>query len=253
MAKRKNNLSRTPLEMYSLVVRGKLKAFPNNYLDKAKIKVMVRQLVLVSYNYTREELLTKVDHSFLQANFLGGAKKFFDGCDIDMLIYCFPEWDLNPWEFRKVPQGFWKKAENQKEFVLWIAEKEGIELTSKEGYRKITADVIFKYGGSKPLREAGGLYELLNTVACNKYKKWEITRVPAWQEQDIVPAIKWLVEEKLQYTLKQACNIKKEDFTRNNLDGLLQKVGNKSVFAALELAYPGMYYRTGRQGISFRE
>ena len=252
MAKRKNNLALDPINMYSLLAQGKLKTFPNNYLDKQSIKVIVRHLVLTLHNYSREDVLVKVDHTFLQANFLGGAKKFFNHRDVEMLIYCFPEWDMKAWEFPKTPQNFWKDKENQRNFVLWIAQKEGIVFKTKDDYRKITAEVVFKYGGSKAMRNAGGLFELLNTVAKDQYKKWEITRVFPWHDEELIPAIKWLVEEKLMYTPEQACHLTRKDFSDNNLDGLLQKVGSRSVLAALELAYPGVYCRYGRQGICLK-
>lgn len=253
MAKYKNHLALDPLSMYKLLLQGKLKTFPNNYLDKKSIKIMVRHLVLTLYNYDRGQLLTKVDHAFLQSNCLGGAKKFFNNCDIEMLIYCFPEWKLKAWEFPKTPQNFWKSQKNQRDFVLWVAKKEGIKLRTKQDYRKITAEVIFKYGGSKALRQAGSLFDLLNTVACDKYKKWEITRIYPWHEQDLIPAIKWLVEDKLKLTPEQACNLTKKDFVDHNLDGLLFHVGNRSVLKALELAYPGQYCRTGRFGITMKK
>ena len=254
MAKYKNHLQLDPISMYKTLLQGELKTFPNNYLDKESIKVMVRHLVLTLHGYNREELLTKVDHAFLQNNCLGGAKKFFGKSDVTMLIYCFPEWDLKAWEFQKTPQNFWKSKDNQREFVLWIANKEGIKLETKYDYRKITTAVIFKYGGSKAMRHAGSLFDLLNTVACDKYKKWEITRIYPWHDDEIIPAIKWLVEEKLQYnTPEQACLLTKKDFVDNNLDGLLERVGQRSVLAALQLAYPGVYCRHGRQGIGLEK
>ena len=251
MAKYKNHLGLDPISMYGMLLQGKLKSFPNNYLDQESIKVMVRHLILTLNGYNRQDVLTKVNHAFLEANCLGGTKKFFNKSDITMLIYCFPEWDLKAWEFIKTPQNFWKSKDNQRAFVLWVANKEGISLENKNDYRKITVAVIFKYGGSKAMRHAGGLFELLNTVACDKYKKWEITRVFPWHEDEIVPAIKWLVEEKLQYTTpEQACRLTRKDFADNNLDGLLERIGQRSVLAALELAYPGVYCRHGRQGIT---
>lgn len=253
MAKYKNHMGFEPVELYSLLLQGKLKTFPNNYLDKDSIKVMVRHLILTLHNYSRDDVLTKVNHEFLQHNCLGGAKKFFNHSDIEMLVYSFPEWDLKAWEFLKVPQNFWRNNKNQRDFVLWVAKKEKIKLRTKQDYRKITAEVIMKYGGSKAMRNAGGLFNLLNTVACDKYKKWEITVIWPWHEDELIPAIKWLIEEKLKLTPEQACYLTKQDFVDNNLDGLLHHVGNRSVLKALELAYPGMYCRTGRYGIMLKK
>ena len=253
MGRYKNHMGLAPIQMYSLLLQGKPKTFPNNYLDKENIKIMVRHLILTLHNFSREDVLTKVTHEFLQKNCLGGAKKFFGRCDINMLIYCFPEWDLKAWEFQKTPQNFWKNAENQRAFVLWVAKKEGIKLRTKQDFRQITAEVIFKYGGSKAMRSAGSLFNLLDTVACGLYKKWEITRVFPWREEDVIPAIKWLVEEKLKLTPAQACHLTRSDFVDNNLDGLLCHVGNRSILKVLERAYPGMYYRDQRFGIKVKE
>lgn len=253
MARYKNHLGLDPLSMYVMLLQGKLKTFPNNYLDKESIKIMVRHLILTLHGYTREDVLTKVNHAFLQDNCLGGAKKFFNNRDVEMLIFCFPEWKLKAWEFEKVPQNFWKSKKNQRDFVLWVAKKEKIKLRTKGDYRKITAELIVKYGGSKAMRHAGSLFNLLNTVACDKYKKWEITAIWPWHEDEVIPAIKWLVEEKLQLTPEQACNLTKQDFIDNNLDGLLAHIGNRSVLKALEVAYPGMYYRDTRYGIKLKK
>lgn len=253
MDKTKNNMMLKPLEMYALVASGKLRKFPNNYLDKSSIKEMLRYVILESYHYTREEVLVKVNKSFLQANYLGGAYKFFNKSNIEMLIACFPEWNLKPWEFREVKNGFWNDVKNQREFLFWVAEKEGIDLTTKSGLRSMTARIIQMHGGSKAIIHAGGTFELLDIVACGKYKKWEIAKMSSWSKAEIIEATKWLVEERLNYTPRQVCNLKVTDFIENNLDGMLQKACNHSIIAALEMAYPGMYYKDATNGICLIE
>lgn len=253
MAKKRDYLKMTPMEVYALVATGKLKVFPNNYLDKEIIKEIVRNVILVVHCYSREDVLNKVNHRFFQNNFLGGARKFFDGQDYKMIAYCFPEWDIKPWEYVKVRPNFWEDKANQKEFVLWIAKKENLDATTKEGLRKITAATINRYRGSKPMVYAGGLYELLDTVSPGKYKKWEIIKMVSWSQQEIIDATKWLIEEKLKYTPEQVCKIKVADFAKNNLDGMLQKACNHSILKALELAYPGKYHRTKARGLCYKK
>lgn len=242
----------SPLEVYALVVTGKLKKFPNGYLNKERIKEIVRNQILNVYRYAREDILT-LQHSFFQENFLGGARKFFNDSNVSLLIYSFPEWNLKHWEFNKVPSKFWKEKSNQEDFVNWIAEKEGLDLNNKEHVRKITADIIEKYGGSKPMIYAGGIYELLNTVLKNKFRKWEVMKIASWSNEDIISATKWLIEEKLCYTPEQVCNISVRDFAKYNLDGMLQKTCNHSILSALKLAYPGTYYRDKSRGISIKK
>ena len=252
-AKKRDYTKMRPLEVYSLVAKGELKKFPNNYLNKEIIKEIVWHLILVVYKYTREDVIAKANHKFFSDNFLGGARKLFDVSDMAMIIYCFPEWDIKHWEFKEVPAGFWQDVENRREFILWVAEKENLDLSIKEGFRKITAQMIYRYAGCRPLSYSGGIFCLLDTVACGKYKKWEITKVLIWSKEDIIEATRWLVEKNLKYTPEQVCKIKVEDFVKNNLDGMLQKGCNHSILYALELTYPGMYFREGIRGIKLKK
>lgn len=251
MAEKINYMMMKPLEVYSLVVSGELGKFPNHYLDKESIKEIVRHVILEVYKYDRKYVTDNVNHDFFMENFLGGARKFFNKSDVELLIYCFPEWDLRAWEFNRVQGGFWKDTKNRKNFILWVAEKEGVNPYTKEGLRKLTAEIVNKYGGSKTLVHSGGLYELLDTVSPGKYKKWEIIKMVSWSKEEIISATKWLIEEKLKYTPEQVCKIKVSDFAENNLDGMLQKGCNHSIMRALEFAYPGRYYRTNARGICF--
>ena len=247
--KTEDNLLVPPLEMYSRLVNGTLKTFPNNYLDKEAIKEIVRHLILNVYHYTREDVLEKVNHKFFQDNHIGGARKFFEKGDMEMLVYSFPEWDLKYWEFNKVFPGFWKNEEYRKEFVLWVADKEKLDVNKKEDLRKITVEVIYKYGGYKAIKLSGGTFELLNLVAKDKYKKWEIIAMSCWSDEEAIEATKWLIETKLQYTPEQVCGIKTKDFVAHNLAGMLQKKFNHSVFKALDMAYPGVYKKEGLREI----
>ena len=240
-----------PIDVYKLVAAGKLKKFPNNYLDKDIIREIVRHMILKVYGYSRQDMIEKVDHKFFQDIYLGGARKFFEMKDYLMISYCFPEWDIMPWEYnKKVHNNFWLKKDNQKAFILWIAKKEGIKLKSKQDFLKITAQMINKYGGSKAMKNAGGVYNLLDSVYPGRYKEWEITKVNYWNKEKAIYAIKWLIEERLHLTKEQTCNIKVQDFMDNDLDGMLQNVCNHSVIYALNLAYPETFVRTGIRTIA---
>lgn len=251
MYKKRNYFKMHPLEVYNLVATGELKKFPDHYLDKDNIKEIVRHLFLNVYHFSREDIIKKVNHKFFEKIYLGGVRKKFNTKDYLVIEYCFPELDIKPWEYcGSVPNNFWCDKKNQKEFVLWIAKKEGIKLKDKYGFLKITAQVINKYGGSKAMKHAGGVYGLLDSVYPGKYKEWEITKVSYWNEEKAIPAIKWLVEERLTLTKEQVCNLKVKDFADNDLDGMLQNVCHHSIIYALNLAYPGVYVRDGIRSIS---
>lgn len=251
MANAKHELdvfSLEPVEVYKLVLDGTLKKFPMYYLDKIKCKTILRYVVLEKYKYSREDIL-KLNRNFLSDNKMGGFKNFFDTQIYKMLSYSFPELEIKPWELTKVYPNYWKDKDNQKEFIIWVAEKEGLDLNSKQDLRKLTADVIQRYGGSKPLVHSGGEYELLKSVTGDKYKEWEIIAISSWSKEKAIDAVKWLVEERLNITLEQACDLKTSDFMENNLDGMLQKVFKHSILAALNTAYPNKFIRESARGI----
>ena len=236
------------MEVYKLVATGQLKKFPHNYLEKESIKEIVRNVFLNELKLTREDVL-KIKQEDMTSRYMGGFRKFFDMQNALVMIYSFPEWDLKPWEFTKVHPKFWEDTNNQREFVLWIAKKEGLDITCKEDLRKITVQMIWKYRGSKALVAAGGTYGLLKTVCGDKYKEWEITKVVSWTDEKVVEAVKWLLEEKLKITSKESCKIRVTHFKKYNLDGMLQKACNHSIIRALNMAYPGRYTRKDARNI----
>lgn len=253
MNKRKDYLSMEPLEVYKVVASGQLKKFPHNYLDKERIKEIFRHIVLNQYHFKREDICTKITPEFMRANYLGGVHKFFNSRLYLVVAYSFPEMDIREWEFSRVSKYFWRKKENQKDFVCWIAKKEGLDLSMKSDVRKITIDVINKYGGSNAAKHAGGVFKLIDSALNGKFKEWEVCKKTSWSVDEIISATKWLIEEKLCYTPEQVCTIKVSDFIEHNVDGMLQKGCNHSILYALELAYPGVYQRNKTRGLSLKE
>ena len=237
-----------PMDVYDLVRYGDLKKFPNNYLDKDTIKSIVRHVFLKELKLKRKDLLL-LDHDFFMERSMGGFRKFFNMKDYYVIKYCFPEWDIRAWEMRKVEPGFWEDKENQKEFLLWVMEKEKIDPYSKESLRKLTARTIIDHGGSRILKSEDDIYTIVGPVIEYRFKEWEIMKVRVWKKEKIISAVKWLVEEKMHYTLEQACTLKVSDFKEYNLDGMLQKGCNHSILYALNLTYGNVFARGGIRGI----
>jgi len=241
--------SMTPMMVYDLVRTGELKKFPNNYLDKETIKEIVRHVFLEELNFTREKIIEKVNHKYLMELNMGGFRKFFDMKDHKLISFCFPEMDIKAWEFCKVEPQFWENKENQKEFLLWVMEKENLNPDSKEDLRKITARLVIKHGGAHILKQEPDFYTILSVVVEDRFKEWEIMKVRVWKEEKVKAAVIWLVEEKMGYTLEEACTLKVSDFKRYNLDGMLQKAFNHSIIDALNFTYNDCFVRDGIRGI----
>jgi hypothetical protein len=157
--------------------------------------------------------------------------------------------DIKAWELRKVEPGFWNDKQNQKEYILWLMKKENINPESKEDVRRLTARIIIKYGGARILKEESDIYTIIAPAIDYRFKEWEIMKVRCWKEEKIIAAVKWLVEEKLKYTMEQACMLRIKDFKDNNLDGMLQKAVNHSIINALNFTYGNIFTRDSIRGI----
>lgn len=218
--------------------QGDLKVFPNNYLTKDICKTLVRELLLNELNMSREEILN-VKQDLLSKYKLGGVRKLFDCKIYELLNYCFPEFDIHPWELTKMHPHLWEDEGIRSEFVLWVAKKENIDITNMDDLSKFSAKMIIDYGGSKPLKYAGGLYELIKPVIDPNFKEWQIFIVSRWDKDKVVEAVKWLIEDELKWDLDTVYNkLTAKVFYENDLGGLLSKYCHNSPFEAFNLAYP---------------
>ncbi len=229
------------LEIYLLIRNGSLDRFPIDFLNKDTCKVILRWLCLNHYHLTRKEIC-HLNQTFLFKNFIGGFRKIFSYNMFSLIQYSFEDLDIKRWETAKVPNGFWKDRQNQKEFIEWLAKKENLDLTSLKDVSKISAEMINRYGASKARRTAGGVYSLITSATGDRFQEWEILKLDVWTEEKAIKAVKWLVEEKLKWSDEQVYeNLTASVFQENHLGGLLERYCNNSPIKAINLAYPGKF------------
>lgn len=232
-----------PIDVWNLVRSNKLSTFPPRYLDKENCKILVRHLYLNELKLSRDEIL-KTNLRFLSKYQLGGIKIHLGGKMFDILSFCFPELEIECWELNNVAPNFWKSRKNRTDFVKWIAKKENLNLSKLEDIKKISIKVINKYGGSKAIKEAGGLFELIYPAVPKKLelKEWQLIKVGIWNEEKAITAIKWLIEDKLKWSDEQVYEkLSTSVFYQNNLGGLLKRFCHHSPLEAINLAYPEKY------------
>ena len=230
-----------PIEVWNLVRSGKLKVFPNNYLDKEICKILVRQLIINEEKMSREEILN-IDQNFFSKHNLGGVRKFFESKIYKVLMYSFPELDIKPWELKKASPGIWKDINIRNDFVKAIAKEENIDLNKIEDIQKFSAVMIQNHGGSKALTYAGGLFKLIEPVIPSDIHEWQVFKVSKWDKEKAVTAVKWLIESKLKWNHEEVYNnISASIFYKYDLGGMLSKFCNNSPLQALNLAYPNEY------------
>ena len=231
----------TDIEVYFNVMSGKFKKFPNNFLNKGSCKNILRYVCLNMNNMSREDIC-HINLNFLFKNYIGSFRRIFNYDVFSLVQYSFPEFDFKRWESAKVSPNFWHSKENQKAFVLWVAQKEHLNLTNLNDIRKMKSKMLISYGGAKAIRAAGGTFELISTATGNKFKEWEVLKLDVWTEDKAIEAVQWLIEERLCWSNEQVVNqLTASIFRANNLGGLLKNYCNNSPIAATNLAYPGKF------------
>lgn len=237
----------TPVEVYDYLVSGKILKFPNGFVTPDNMREIIREVILMRQKLTRNEICNNISVKYLRKYNLGGAVKVFHTNIFELVNYCFDEMDIKPWELNKLENGFWQNNQNRKEFLLWIAKKEKIDLKSIDDLKKINAKLIRKYGGSRILKCKGGIFENIKLVAKIDIKQWQVMKNVVWNDEKVKEAVRWLIEEKLNWSHDEVVEkLSVKTFRDNNLGGMLCKYCNNSPIRALYIAYPGEYSRVRR-------
>lgn len=233
--------SLTAVQVYDYVVAGRILTFPNGYVIPENMKEILREVILKRHKLTKEEICKKVNYTYLKRFQLGGARRAFNGSMYELITYCFPEFNIKRWELNKVPNGYWKNKEFKKEFMLWVAEKEGIDLESVSDLSRITAKLIQSYGGSKVIDDMT-VFEAIKLIAQTDVREWQVIKVPSWTDEKVKEAVRWLIEEKLKWSHDEVVEkISARVFYAHDLGGMLRKHCNHSPIKALQIAYPCEY------------
>src|SRR5258708_28965908 len=78
----------------------------------------------------------------------GLLREYFSNSPFAALKAVYPAHDWNmPWKFGHVPQGFWAKLENQRQFFDWIFTQLGFQVM--DDWYSVTISTIHKLGGKR--------------------------------------------------------------------------------------------------------
>lgn len=237
----------SPVEVYKLVLDGRLKIFPPYFWEKpdslesaAKItRYLIEDILKWTDDDIKQKLVYKI---FAKYKLRGMIDRVFGGSTFKAINNAYPN-RFKIWEFQQVPKGFWND-ETICEALQWILEKHPeIQITD------LTYKDIHNYGTNAMyqymMKEKKNLYYYVNLIFPNKYQEWEFYRVSNkfWaNKENRVRAIKWLVEDRLGIDINNAEEkmVKLEDFKSNKLEGLIAWHYNGSVYLALKEAYPNI-------------
>ena len=106
--------------------------------------------------------------------------------------------------------------------------------------------LLIDYGLRHILDIYNDLYDIIQIVYPNRFKKWEIqgsiiNKIEYWNSNRIIECFKWIIEEKLQYSTE---DIKSKDCRleiKSQLRKYIKSIRIPTISYLLEKAYPGVY------------
>jgi hypothetical protein len=139
---------------------------------------------------------------------------------------CFPDYEWHEWLFVKVPDTFWRNAENRSRYMTWLGEQLGFHCL-EDWYRATTKDFQSHQGGGFLLEHRSSVSELV--TACfprHDWKPWLFARSPTnlWcDRKNCRKYMSWLGERLGYRHLDDWYRAKLSDFVSNQGRMLLRR------------------------------
>lgn len=234
------------IEIYKMVLTGKIKQFPPYFWEGNEgfesAKEIVKFLIEKVYRWTDEEIKANYSKRFLVENKLEGMFLIlFKANPYSVIEYVYPG-RFKPWDFKKVPIGYWKNEENVINALKWLIEEE-LKWDDEQIKRNLCRSVFVKHNlyGLLFRRFKCSVYNAIDTLYPGKFKYWEMKKSPVkWDEENGREAVKWLIEDKLKWSIEDIKkNMKQDVFKKYGLGGMLGNVYGHSPFNAIDSLYPG--------------
>jgi len=220
-----------------------LKKAPQSLWTRENGALATRWLIEEKLGWDNNDVRSKLDRITFDSNGLSGMMKCcFNGSPFEALEAAFPG-IYKPWELKIAP--IWTQ-ENAIKATKWLIEEKMSwnrdDVCKLYGY-KICVDSGL--GGMLRAHYNGSPYAALDAAYPGEYMPWELSRGSRgfWDTDNGIEATKWLVEEKLGWTVSQAREgINKSIFRENGLSGMLRICFKDSVQRALESTYPVRFF-----------
>lgn len=234
---------------------------PEETLEKLKTrnKKAIREVicrVIAENNIPEEKITQKVNYQFFVDNGLEGFLwVFFNNSPFRAINFAYPKKFL-PFEMAKAPQGYWKGEQAKEraiEALKYFLERSNYD--PKDYPRIVTYDLLIDYGLSAPLQLFNNSpYNYLSAAFPEqKYNPWEMKATPRnyfESKENIIKAVKWLVEDVLGYDIPKmtqkeiwqvgvAAIITKEKFEKNGLNVLMKTYPSPEPL--LKIVYPNKF------------
>lgn len=177
------------------------------------------------------------------ANYGGGLlANYYGDSPQRALLELYPKYAWKCWLFRSTPQGYWQNPEHRMEYMDWLGKKLGYK-TDEDWYQITRADFHTNHGGgllANYYRDS--VFEAIKEYRPDvKWDSWLFKTVPQgfWLEKENrLSYLKWLGKKLGFRRTNDWYRLTREDFSRNNGEGLFITHYNGSRMRVLQELKP---------------
>lgn len=233
----------SPVEVYKLVLSGRLKKFPQHFWSEAdgqdNAREVTRYLFEEILKWNDEDIKLKFDDSLIKKYRLNGMRISLKMNMFQIVDNVYPN-KFREWELVKVPKYFWNR-ETEVEAIRWLFE-EKLKWTEQDIKKKLTHH-IFAENGLAGMKELGrSPFRALEAAYPGRFKETDLLSAPFgyWTRKRFLSALRELLDNELKWS--------HEDIAKNISDSLLHEYGLYSMIKfypsgmeAVMDAYPGEF------------
>lgn len=235
----------TGIEVYKLILSGKPKIFPMHFWEKPDslkdAREITRYLIEELLKWSEDDIKNKLTFKILDEYKLGGMfKTLFNNSPYKIINNAYPG-KFKPWEMKMSPNKFWN-IDTAIEATKWLIE-EKLKWTESDIRLKLSQKTFVNNNlcGMLDIIFLASPFKAINTTYPNKFKEWELKMVPQnfWTKEKCIKAIKWLIEEKLNWTIDEVkSKMSKKVFEEYISFSGIGRLYKGSLFLVLQEAYP---------------
>lgn len=250
----------SPVEVYQLVLAGKLKRFPTGFWVRPEALgnavEILKYLFESVLQWTHEDIKKYCSQKlFARYKLKGMFNHVFNDSPFQAVNAVYPG-QFKEWELNRVPPNFWTE-ETGIRATKWLIE-ERLQWTEDDIREKICLKVFIDnrlYGMLQTVYHES-VWQAVNAAYPNRFREWELRKTPVnfWSEETAIRACKWLLEERLKWTDREIIDrLMIKTFYIHGLRTMIKKVYNYNIYKALNAAYPGRFresdFKEKRKGL----
>jgi hypothetical protein len=245
------------IKVWKQVFNKKRKRFPNCFWQDIN-KSQLKGLLIYFFEYflgwdinNTEFIKTDLCAEIFRKYKLSSMLWIFNNSPFEVFNFAYPN-RIKRLDLNRAGKSYWTKQKYIK-VLRYLLEKE--KWTEEDIKANSIYVLLKKYGiqfnSLKNLKI--GQYDLINAIYPGKFKPWEFNKVPPnyWNKRTGKQAVKWLIEERLQWSKEDIIkNLTVGVFRKNTLSGMLSTLFHNSPFEAISTTYPGKFKKSDfkRQG-----